>query len=373
MKQQFPLQVRKAPFTRPSAIVVGLGPIGREVAQLVLARSEVLRLSGCVDQAPALVDRALSDVLGRTGVRGRVAADIPPAPAQRAIAFVTTTSSVTSVLRTVEAALARGYHVVSSTEELSYPAFRAAAAAARLHRAALRAKRCIVGTGINPGFAMDVWPLVLTSNMQSVDAVEVHRAVDARQRREPLQRKVGAGMTPAAFEALAAEGRIGHVGLAESAAHLAGALGWPIDRLDEDLSPVVATQRIRTPYFDVAPGQVCGIHHRVAGLQGTQKRIVLDLRMSLDVDEPRDEVRLSGNPPVHCIVPGGFHGDRATAAQLVAAAVRLPDMPPGLHLPSDLPAPRWSARSISIRWKPPRGAPRRDRQRATTRRSGASR
>ena len=53
-------------------------------------------------------------------------------------------------IRTVEEALARGYHVVSSTEELSYPAFRAAAAAARLHRAALRAKRCIVGTGINP-------------------------------------------------------------------------------------------------------------------------------------------------------------------------------------------------------------------------------
>lgn len=351
MKQSFPVKTHKARSTRPAAVVVGLGPIGREVAQLVLERHEVLRLAACIDSAPEVRGAALATLLERP-VAGRVRADAPPARSKSDIAFVTTTSSVASVAPTVEALLKLGYHIVSSTEELSYPDFRAASLAARLDRAARRAGRGIVGTGINPGFAMDVWPLVLSSNMQRLDAVHVHRAVDAKQRREPLQRKVGAGMTAEEFESLAAAGRIGHVGLVESAAHLAGALGWSLDRLDEQLEPVLATAPLRTAYFEVPAGRVCGIHHRVVGRQGDKERVVLDLRMALDVDTPQDEVKLVGHPSIRCLVPGGFHGDRTTASQLVAAALRLPRLGPGLHLASDLPSPRFSATPVKLTWKP---------------------
>jgi 4-hydroxy-tetrahydrodipicolinate reductase len=240
--------------------------------------------------------------------------------------------------------LERGYHVVSSTEELSYPELREPRLARRLDRAARAAGRCIVGTGINPGFAMDVFPLVLSSNMQTLERVSVHRVVDASLRREPLQRKVGSGMTPDEFAALAEAGRIGHVGLVESAAHLAGGLGWSLDRVEETLEPRVARRRIRTSFFDVPAGRVSGIHHRAAGFEGRKSRIVLDLVMELDADAPRDEVQLEGTPPITCTVSGGFHGDRTTASQLLSAAVRLDDLAPGLHLHSDLPAPRWAAR-----------------------------
>lgn len=323
--------------------VIGLGPIGIEVAQLILRRNDVFRLVGAVDRAPHLAGRPLHGVLGVGAPRRRIVADVRDLPAGGGIAFHTTSSHLPQVAANVEALLAAGWHVVSSTEELSYPWLRNPRLARRIDTAARRAGRAVVGTGINPGFAMDVWPLVLSSNAQTLDRVHVHRVVNASLRREPLQRKIGSGMTPREFEELAHQGRIGHVGLVESAVHLAGALGWAVDKVTELLEPRVTRKKLRTRFFAVAAGRVCGIHHRAEAFEKRRLRIVLDLVMELDARDPRDEIELEGEPALRCIVPGGFHGDRTTASQLVAAAARIASAPPGLHLASDLSAPRWAA------------------------------
>jgi 4-hydroxy-tetrahydrodipicolinate reductase len=307
---------------------------------LLLNQPEAFRFAGAVDVSPQLARKRLRELLGPQAPAGAVRDHVPPAPTGTAIAFLTTTSSMESVFDSLVELLEKGYHVVSSTEELSYPFLRAPRLASRIERAAKRASRCVVGTGINPGFAMDVWPLILASNAQTLEHVEVVRVVDASTRRGPLQRKVGSGMSVDEFEALAEAGRIGHVGLVESCVHLADLLGWPLDRVDESLLPKRASRRLRTEHFDVPAGRVCGILHRAEGWQGKKQRIVLDLRMYLGAPEPRDEVRLRSHPPLHCVVPGGFHGDPTTASQLVSAAARIPGMPPGLHLASELPAPR---------------------------------
>jgi 4-hydroxy-tetrahydrodipicolinate reductase len=341
----------KRPLPLP-VVIVGLGPIGLEVAKLAAARPELFHVAGAVDRAPQWVGRKLSTVLGRAAAKTRVVADVESLPAvNRGIAFHTIASQMGDVTASVQALVRQGWHVVSSSEELSYPQLRRPLLARKIDRAARRAKRAVVATGINPGFAMDVWPLVLSSNMQDLQRVTVHRIVDASQRREPLQRKIGSGMSAKEFAALARAGRIGHVGLVESAAHLGGALGWKIDTVRETLVPKLATRRIRTAYFTVARGRVAGIHHRAEATAGGTLRIVLDLTMQLGAPKPRDEVHLDGFPALHCIVPGGFHGDRTTVSQLLSAAARIDTMAPGLHLASDLPAPRYAAatRRLTLR------------------------
>jgi 4-hydroxy-tetrahydrodipicolinate reductase len=330
-------------------VLVGLGPIGLEVAKQVLRRRDLFRIVAAVDRAPHLAGRSLSALLGPGAPRRRVVASLGAVPRGRGVAFHTIASHLGDVVESIETLLARGWSVVSSSEELSYPELRAPALAKRIDRAAKRAGRVVVGTGINPGFAMDVWPLVLASNMQELERVVVHRVVDASQRREPLQRKIGSGMTAREFAKLAEAGRIGHVGLVESAAHLGGALGWRLDRVVETLEPTLASRRIRTAFFDVPARRVSGIHHRAEGYEGRKLRISLDLRMQLGADSPRDEVQLEGSPPLRCIVPGGFHGDRTTVAQLLSAAARLDGTNPGLHLASQLPAPRWAAARLTLR------------------------
>ncbi len=348
MERLITLRARPRGATRQRIVVVGLGPIGIELARLVLSQRDCFQLAAAVDRAPQLAGASLRSLLGDQAPGGRIRASAPAAPGGDAIAFLTTTSSLPSVSDSILELLERGYHVVSSTEELSYPSLRAPALAARLDRAARRAGRCIVGTGINPGFAMDVWPLVLASNTQSLEHVHVMRVVDATSRRGPLQRKIGSGMTARDFEASARGGKVGHVGLVESCAHIADLLGWPLDRVRETLVPKLATRRLHTKHVDVARGRVCGIHHRAIGSQGKTERVVLDLQMYLGAPGARDEVRLRGNPNLRCVVDGGFHGDLATVAQLVSAAVRIPGMPPGLHLASELPAPRRPARRVQL-------------------------
>jgi hypothetical protein len=338
MERKLALRAQTLRVRRIPAIVVGLGPIGLELSRLLLTRPELFHLLSAVDPAPHLAGRTLRALLGRSAPAGRV--QTSPPRSKGGVAFLTTTSTLRSAGPTILELLARGWHVVSSTEELSYPVLRGPRLAARIDSAARRAGRCVVGTGINPGFAMDVWPLVLASNMQQLEHVRVTRVVDAADRREPLQRKVGAGMERDEFESLAVAGRIGHVGLVESCAHLASGVGWPLDSVRETLEPKIAPQRIRTAYFDVPVGRVCGIHHRAVGYEGRRERIILDLQMYLGAPDPRDEVVLDGVPPLRCEVPGGFQGDRATASQLLSAAARIAGFIPGLHLASDLPAPR---------------------------------
>ena len=356
MKRTHQLQSKPRSFQRHPVIVVGLGPIGLEVTRVVAQQDALFRLTAVVDRAAHLVGRSLSSVVPQVANRLRIRAEAPPAPGGMGIAFLTTASSLAAIAKTVEMLLQHGYHVVSSTEELSYPWLRNPRLAARLDRAARAAKRCLVGTGINPGWAMDVWPLALAANMQAVRAVTVHRVVDARQRRQPLQAKVGAEMTRAHFEQLAEAGRIGHVGLVESVAHLADGLGWELTEVRETLLPRIAKKRVRSEYFDVPQGRVCGIHHRAVGLQGATRRIELDLIMSLDAAPSCDTVQLKGTPDVQAIVPGGFHGDRATVSQLLSAGTRMQDPPLGLRLASELSVPGAIARPVRQQLVPSKAA-----------------
>jgi len=70
------------------------------------------------------------------------------------------------------------------------------------------------GTGVNPGFVMDLLPLwPWTGVSREVRAVHVQRVVNASTRRAPLQRKIGSGLEPEEFRRLFKAGKAGHAGL----------------------------------------------------------------------------------------------------------------------------------------------------------------
>ncbi len=104
----------------------------------------------------------------------------------------------------------------------------------------------LLGTGINPGYAMDALPLMLTAPCAFVRSVKVLRVVDAARRRDDVQRKVGAGLSAEAFAARVADGSVRHVGLPESLQMLAAGLGWTLDQTDDQIEPMLAEQQIST-------------------------------------------------------------------------------------------------------------------------------
>src|SRR5205814_4935629 len=90
----------------------------------------------------------------------------------------------------------RGVSVVSSCEELLVPRFRAPKLAEELDAICKQNNARVLGTGVNPGFVMDVLPVCMTGVSRTVEHIYVERIVNASTRREPLQRKIGSRMDP---------------------------------------------------------------------------------------------------------------------------------------------------------------------------------
>jgi 2,4-diaminopentanoate dehydrogenase len=103
----------------------------------------------------------------------RVAADLAGAMAGGAVdvAMHCTGSHLAQVESQLHALIEAGLDVVSTCEELAWPWFHHPAEAGRLHAAARAAGVRLLGTGVNPGFVMDLLPVVLSAMTLRVDAV----------------------------------------------------------------------------------------------------------------------------------------------------------------------------------------------------------
>jgi len=322
----------------------GLGPIGQAVARTVLDKGNAMTLVGAVDIDPDKVGRDVADVIDddieEAGVRVSDDADVVLADTAPDVVLHTTTSFLDGVTDQLLQCARAGAHVVSSTEELSFPYERAPDTAARLHQVARDEGVVIVGTGVNPGYAMDTLPLMATGVCTEVRSVTVERVVDAGKRREPLQDKIGAGLSTETFAEKKATGTFGHVGLRESLRMVADGLGWSLDTVTETLEPVHADALVDTGYRRVEAGAVAGIHQAATGLVGGKRRLSLDLKMHVGADSSYDAVEVDGDPPIDLRVRGGIFGDTATVGLLVNTALLAAEARPGLRTMSDLPVPR---------------------------------
>ncbi|HEU4382767.1 MAG TPA: dihydrodipicolinate reductase [Anaeromyxobacteraceae bacterium] len=318
-------------------VVLGLGEVGRAIARSVLETPE-LRLVGAVDGAPDLAGKPLAEVLGAP-CAGRVARE--PGEALRAaeggVMLQATTSFFERARPHIEQAVRARVSVASTCEELAYPWLKHEAAADALDRLCEKNDVAVVGTGVNPGFALDRLPAFLSQVTGAVRHVHATRVVDASARRGSLQRKIGAGLTEEEFEERSERGEVGHVGLAESAALAALGCGLAVDEVEEEMEPVLAT-RDRDAEVPVLEGQVAGVRQLARGFGEGREVVRLELVLAVGAEHPRDEVMLDADPPLRLHVPGGVPGDEATAWAMVHAAAALPmlrglvtvlDLPPG--------------------------------------------
>ncbi|MGH2374774.1 MAG: NAD(P)H-dependent amine dehydrogenase family protein [bacterium] len=308
----------------------GLGPIGLGIAALAVDRG--YRPVAAIDIEPKKVGRDLGALLDRGTLGVTVTNDAAAAlAAHPRVVLHSTQSRLAQVTPQLLAIIEAGASVISTCEELAFPWYHHAQDARRIDEAATARGVTVVGLGINPGFVMDLLPIVLTAPCREIRAVHVTRVVDAGLRRLPLQRKVGAGMTRVEFEDGVASGRIGHVGLKESVAMIADALGWRLDSIDERIEPVLDG------------GTVRGLHQVATGRRREHPGstdalpVTLDLTMAIGASNPRDAVTLDGDPPITMTVAGGIHGDVATCALAVNALPRVLAAPPGLITVHSLP------------------------------------
>jgi len=330
-------------MTAPLRVVsFGLGPIGLAACALLLDKSS-LQLVGAIDVSPELVGKDLAELLDRPEPTGVMVEADAEAALDRLLPDVVvhcTSSFLPEVVEQLLACVRRGVSVVSSTEELLVADHQHPELAAQLDAAAIEGRASIVGTGVNPGFAMDYLPVLASAVTSNVTAVRCVRVVDAATRREPLQRKVGAGLSKSEFHKQLDGGGFGHIGLRESVALVARGLGFELDRIEQTVEPVFAPEDHKTPFLVVKEGAVAGIRNRGYGYVGKRVVVSLDLAMFVGAPDPHDLIELESSPPVTLRFPDGIPGDEATAAILVNHLAGADAAPDGLRTVLEVPVPR---------------------------------
>lgn len=322
-----------------SVMQFGCGPIGCSIVRLAAQRAS-LSVCGAVDIDPALAGRDLGEVAAAgTALGASVRGDAQAALAELRphLVFHSTGSKVAEVYDQLALIAAAGANVVSTCEELAFPAYRDPALAERLHALAVRHGVSILGTGVNPGFLMDTWPLFMSTLCADVRHVRVVRVQDASGRRVPFQRKIGAGLSVAEFDAAVAGGGFGHVGLQESAAMVAAGLGWRLDEISESIEPVLLDRAVRSAHVAVPAGTVAGLKQVAVGTRAGEPVVELEFQAYVGAPRSYETVSLAGTPPLEVTIDGGTPGDTATAAIVVNSAAAVAAAAPGLYSMNDLP------------------------------------
>ena len=321
----------------------GLGPIGAAVARQVASRKG-FQIVGAVDIDRNKIGRDLGEVIGlEKKLKVRVTNDAVGAikAGKPDVAVICTSSSLKQVMPQIQTVLAKKVAIVSTTEELSYPVGKNRALAKKIDALAKKAKVAVVGTGVNPGFAMDALPITLTGICERVDSIRVDRIQDARTRRLPFQQKIGAGLTREQFAQKVKDGSVRHVGLTESVTMIADAMGWKLDKVTDDIRPKIADKGVESELIAVDPGYVCGIIQDGIGYVKGKPAITLHMEAYLGAPESYDSVDIAGSPNIKSKISGGVHGDVATASITVNSIPKILEVAPGLHTMRDMPIPSY--------------------------------
>ena len=319
----------------------GLGPIGQSCIKALLQKPG-LELIGGIDIDPQKAGKDIGDICGLNkplGIPVRDDGAAALAEWRPQVVLHTTQSFLDRIEDQLTMIIRAGAHVVSSSEELFYPFHRDPGFCERIDTLAKQHGVAVIGTGVNPGFAMDILPLCLTGICTDVQKIIVTRVVDSTQRRLPLQKKTGAGLSRQEFEEKMNTGRFGHIGLRESALAVIDTLGWPVDEIVESVEPVIAERKMTTQFLTIEPGQVAGMRQILRVKSEGQERLVLNLEVSIGAKEPHDSIEIIGEPPFSMRIDGGIFGRTATIGALINTIPKIIAAPPGLRTMMELPAP----------------------------------
>ncbi len=324
-------------------IIFGCGVMGRKTAQALLDKA-TFEIVGAVDIDPELFGKDLGEIIDPPKTLGILIEKKPENILSRVNAdavVLTTTSHLESVAPQIIQCLEAGLNVVSTCEELSFPWKRHPELTRKLDNLAKEHGKTVVGTGINPGFLMDMLPLVLTAPCLKVQSVKVKRMMNSAKRRIPFQVKVGTGLTREEFkEKIENKTITGHVGLLESINMIAAGLGWELDEAVElPPEPVIGEKVIKTAFGEVQPGDVIGLTSFAFGKKDGKEVISLEFCANAAVEEEYDEIIIEGEPNLHQKIMGGVHGDIGTVAVTVNTIPRAIEAPPGVVVMKDLPPP----------------------------------
>jgi len=327
-------------------LVLGTGQMGSGIARLVLEKQGLVLAGAYARRATrAGMDVGQAIGLGRnlgTPVSGDLAAAIERSLPQ--VAIQATCSSIADAMGEIALLVRNGIAVISIAEQMAFPACSSPAFAEEIHWLAVSRGVAVVGTGINPGFVLDLLVITLSAVCADIRSISAERVNDLSPYGPTVLASQGVGLSPQAFaEGLEAGTVVGHIGFPESIHLIASAVGWDIERIEEKREPIIASTTRTTSFVTVQPGQVAGCQHTAVAYRQDRPVITLthpqQVHPQLEGINTGDRIEITGTPDVRFAGSPEIPGGQATCALAVNMIPRILNAAPGLHTMADLPVP----------------------------------
>ena len=240
--------------------------------------------------------------------------------------------------------LEKKVNVISTAEEMAYPKAQNPELAAELDRIAKENGVTILGTGINPGLIMDLLVIMMTGCMVDVEHIEAKRVNSLSPFGHTVMHEQGVGFTVENFMKGVEDGTMaGHVGFAESVAMIADAIGWKVDKFEQQMKPIVTTVDRKSPHGFAKAGDVAGVN--MTGQGYVNGEVLIDMIHPQQIEPEMegtytgDYVTIKGNPPINMANKPEVDGGLGTIAMCVNMIPQVINSVPGLKTMIDLPVP----------------------------------
>ncbi|MHA1576998.1 MAG: NAD(P)H-dependent amine dehydrogenase family protein [Candidatus Thorarchaeota archaeon] len=335
-----------------SVLQYGFGSVGRWTTEIILRRKN-LQLMGVIDTDPSLQGKDPGVLLGigDTGLRIGGPEDIIPSINADVVSHSTVTD-LDVFLDQIRPCIESGMSIITSSEDVIYPWRTHPDLANRIDSLAKKNNVSILATGVNPGFATDLLPLILCGASDVVDSVSVLRVVDFSEYPYFKPPYMGFGMLPSEFNQKVTDGVWGLgrnplPGRIQNLHLIADTLGWTLDVTSINYAPIISKSVRETPWgFSIESGMVAGVKQTGLGIVDGEEKIRLE---SIAICHPRPEedglevgniISIKGNPSHHLTLQGGTvqNGGYVTSSRIVNYIPTVIAAKPGLLSMSDLPA-----------------------------------
>ncbi|HPL81426.1 MAG TPA: 2,4-diaminopentanoate dehydrogenase [Anaerolineaceae bacterium] len=323
----------------------GLGAMGSGMARLALKKSG-LKIVAAVDGYEGYNGKDLGELIGveNTGV---IVTNKPETVLDKEkvdVVVIATTSWTEKQMPDLRKILKAGINCISIAEEMSTPEAQSPELAKELDELAKANGVSILGTGVNPGYVLDLMVVMLTGGCHEVERIEASRVNDLSPYGPTVMETQGVGTSPEAFRAGVEAGTIvGHVGFPESIRMISDAVGLGVDRIEEIREPIVSSVRRETPHVVIEPGMVAGCAHIGIGYRGDKEVIRLihpqQVHPQLEGQDTGDYINIYGTPEVHMAITPEYAGGIATQGIAVNMIPHVFAATPGLKRMIDMPTP----------------------------------
>ncbi|MGE5498791.1 MAG: 2,4-diaminopentanoate dehydrogenase [Syntrophothermus sp.] len=330
-------------------VIWGFGAMGSGMAEMLLKKKGV-EITGVCDLNPERVNKSIFDLLNIPRVNRKdviVKADINDVLNEKYcdICLCATDSFTKKAFPKLKFALERKVNVISTAEEMAYPKAQAPELACELDRIAKENGVTILGTGINPGFIMDLLVVCLTGCMTEVEQIEAKRINSLSPFGPAVMQEQGVGITTGEFNEGVQSGSLaGHVGFAESINMIADAIGWKVDKFETQMSPIVTDVDRKSAFGFAKSGNVAGVNMTGQGYVDGKALINMIHPQQIEPEmvgvHTGDYITIKGTPEVNLSIKPEVQGGLGTIAMCVNMIPHVINSSPGLKTMIDLPVPR---------------------------------